>query len=76
MLSEIRRDGNYIPDNVGYNRGGVIKDYFAELECQIPQPPHYIKCAKVMYRLNEFVVLKENRVTLQPWTYLLHYLVD
>ena len=26
----------------------MVKDYIAELECQIPQPPHYIKCAKVI----------------------------
>ena len=48
ILSDIRTERNDVLDNEIFTRSSVIKDYVAELECQIPQPPHYIKCAKVI----------------------------
>ena len=47
IISDFRNERNDYLDNEIFNRSSVIKDYLAELECQIPQPPHYIKCAKV-----------------------------
>ena len=48
ILSDLRKERNEVLENELFNRSSVVKDYIAELECQIPQPPHYIKCAKVI----------------------------
>ena len=48
ILSDIRNDRNDVLENELFNRSTVVKDYVAELECQIPHPPHYVKCAKII----------------------------
>ena len=47
FIKDSHNEGSeYLDPSIG-SRSSQAREYIAQLECQIPQPPHYIKCAKV-----------------------------